>query len=89
MVKAVHDLLDTRGIVPPVDVEDVYIRRPQLLERVLDRDVHRFDIVSDIVHLLPYVFVRVLVVSCILLVVSPPGSSAYNACLLTFVATTI
>jgi hypothetical protein len=39
IVKRVHDLLNGCGPIPPVHVQDVDVRRAQLLERGLYRDV--------------------------------------------------
>ena len=38
-VQAVHDLLDARGVVPPMDVENIDIVSPQFLERRFKGDV--------------------------------------------------
>ena len=50
-VEAVHDFLDGGGEVPPVQVEDVDVVGLQLLEAVLDGDVHGFEGVADEVGL--------------------------------------
>lgn len=36
VVESVHHLLDRGGVVPEVDIEDVNVRRLELLERVVD-----------------------------------------------------
>lgn len=41
MVQIVHNLFDAGGEVPPMQVEDVDVRRPQFLQRGLDADVER------------------------------------------------
>lgn len=46
-MQTVHDLLNARGPIPPMQVEDVNIGRSELLQRCFDRDVHRFDIIAD------------------------------------------
>lgn len=55
-----HELLNTGGVVPIVDVEQVDVRRPQFLERRLDIEVERLRIVATIEHLLRDLVVVVL-----------------------------
>ena len=47
MMQAVHHFLNTAGIVPPMNIEDVDVACAQLLERFFDGDVQRFHIVAD------------------------------------------
>ena len=51
-VKAVHHLFDASLPIPPVDIEDVDVRRPQFLQARFDTHVHRFHAVSRVQHLL-------------------------------------
>lgn len=73
MVQAVHDLFDAGGVVPPVHIEDVDVRRAQLLERIFSGEVHRFGVVPDVVGLLAYVLGSLLVISCVLQTEVSPG----------------
>ena len=51
-VERIHDLLDGGSPVPPVQVEKIYVRGAELLERRIHGDTKRFSIVSSIVNLL-------------------------------------
>jgi hypothetical protein len=51
-MQPIHHLLDAGIPVPPVHVKDVDVRGAQLLETGLQTEMHRFDVVSDIVRLL-------------------------------------
>ena len=50
----------------PVDVQNVNIIRPKLLQRRLDRQEHRFEVVARIVDLLTNLGCRAFEVGCIL-----------------------
>ena len=49
-MKRVDDLFDRGGIVPPVYVEEVDVRRAQLFERGFHGKVKRLGVVPRIVH---------------------------------------
>lgn len=51
-MQTVHDLLDARGVVPPVDKEDVDVVRTELLQRCLDGHVQRLYVVPEVLGLL-------------------------------------
>lgn len=51
-MQAVHELLDGRGPVPPMDVEDVDVRRAELLQASLDTEFHGLGAVAQQVRLL-------------------------------------
>lgn len=52
VMETVHDFLHAGGVVPPVNIENIDIAGAKLLERVLDREMQRLDIVTDISRLL-------------------------------------
>jgi len=52
VVESIHHFLDGRLPIPPVDIEYVDVRRPQLLQAGFNADMHRLYIVSDIQRLL-------------------------------------
>lgn len=51
-MQTIHDLLDGRVPVPPMDIKDVDVRGAELLQAVFKTDVHRLDTVPSIVCLL-------------------------------------
>ena len=65
-VKSLHELLDTSGVVPVVDVEEVDVSRPQFLERSFDVEVERLGVVATIEDLLSDGVVVILVAGRIL-----------------------
>lgn len=54
VVETLHDLLDPRGEVPIMDVEDVDVTRLELFEGRLDAQRQRFGIVGTKVRLLQF-----------------------------------
>ena len=50
-VQRVHNLLDGRAMIPPVQVENVEIRSTQLLERSFYRHIEGLGVVTRIVDL--------------------------------------
>jgi hypothetical protein len=52
VMKPIHHLLDAGVPVPPVHVEDVDVCGAQFLKTGLHTNVHGFEVVSGIVHLL-------------------------------------
>jgi hypothetical protein len=65
-MKRVHDLLDRGGPIPPVHIQDVDVRRTQLLEGRLNGQVQRFCVVSRVVHLVSDTILATFEVGCIL-----------------------
>lgn len=64
-VEGVHHFFDGGLPVPPMEVENVDIRRPEPFQACLEAEMHRFDAVSGIQHLvadiaIPYVIRGVL-----------------------------
>ena len=51
-MKTVHDFLDRSAPIPPVNVENVDVRRTKLLQTGLDTDVQRLRVVSRVVDFL-------------------------------------
>lgn len=51
-VETIHHFFDRGLPVPPVDVEDIDIRRPELFQACFQADMHRFDAVPRVQHLL-------------------------------------
>ena len=51
-MKRMHNLLDTRCKIPIVDIEQIDVSRPQILERAFKGKMHRLDIVPGIHDLL-------------------------------------
>ena len=49
-MKRVHDLLDRSGPIPPVHVQDIYIRRAQFLEGCLHGDVEGLCVIPGVIH---------------------------------------
>ena len=56
-VEAIHHLFDGGLPIPPVDVENIDIRRPEVLQACLQAEMHRLDIVPRVHHLLSDVVV--------------------------------
>lgn len=52
VVQPVHDFFDRRGVVPPMHVEDVDVGRAEFLERGLNGEEHRFEVVPRVVDFL-------------------------------------
>lgn len=52
MVQTVHHFFDTCGVIPPVDIEDINVGGTQLLQGIFQGEMHRFDVVSNVVCLL-------------------------------------
>jgi hypothetical protein len=52
VVETIHHFLDGSIPVPPMHVEDVDVCGAQFLQASFHTNVHRFDVVSDVVHLL-------------------------------------
>jgi hypothetical protein len=50
-VQRVHNLLDGRGVIPPVHVENVEIRSAQLLERSFYGHIEGLGVVTRVVDL--------------------------------------
>ena len=51
-VEAIHHFFDGGLPVPPVDVENIDIRRPEVLQACLQAEMHRLEIVPRVHHLL-------------------------------------
>ena len=51
-MQAVHDLFDGCMQVPVVEVQDVDIRRPQLLKARLNAELEILEVVTNVVHAL-------------------------------------
>ena len=65
-MKRVHDLLDRGSPIPPVYIQDVDVRRTQLLEGRLNGHTQRFCMVSSVVHLVSDIILATLEVARIL-----------------------
>ena len=52
IVKTIHDLLDATCIVPEMDIKQIDVGGSQLLERILNGDVHGLDTVTRVENLL-------------------------------------
>ena len=51
-MQRIHHFLDGRLVVPPVNVQDIDVACPELLQTGFDTDVQRLRVVSCIVYLL-------------------------------------
>ena len=66
IMKRVHDLINRSGPIPPMHVQDVDVRRTQLLEGCLDGDVEGLCVISGVVHQVSNVILSPLEVACVL-----------------------
>ena len=66
MVQAIHDFLDTAGVIPPMQVEDIDVVGSELLEGSMNGNMHRFEVVARVMHLLLDVLRRSLEVRRVL-----------------------
>ena len=46
-VETMHNFLDTGSEIPPVNIKQIDVVRTQLLQRTVDRDMHRLERVAD------------------------------------------
>ena len=69
-MKRVHDLLDRSGPIPPVHVQDIYIRRAQFLEGCLHGDVEGLCVIPAVIHLVSEFMLASLKVGCVLMITS-------------------
>ena len=51
-MESVHHLLDTSGIVPPVNIEQIDVGGPELLQGAFDGEVHGLHVVAAIQYFL-------------------------------------
>ena len=49
-MKSIHNLLNGSIPVPPMQIQDVYVRRAKLLETGFNAHTHGLDIVSTIIN---------------------------------------
>ena len=75
VMKRVHDLLDRGGPIPPVHIQNVDVRGPQLLEGRLDGDVEGLCVIPGVIHLVGVLILAPLKVGCVLM-----KTSAYLIC---------
>ena len=66
IMESVHDFFDASGVIPPMKVEDIYVVRAKLAQRILYRDMHRLGIVSGVMRALRNFRRTALVVGCVL-----------------------
>ena len=59
-MQAIHDLLNRGVPVPPVHVQNVDVRSPQLLQAGIYADVHRLDVVTGIHEFLAHIVIATL-----------------------------
>jgi hypothetical protein len=62
-VETMHDFLNTRSEVPPMNVQQINIISTQLLQRTVDRNVHGLEGIADKVRLKGLCITRVTAVS--------------------------
>ena len=65
-VEGTHDLLNAGFIIPPMNVEEIDIIRPQLLERIAYGNMERLVVVSKMQYLLFNVLISLLVIGRVL-----------------------
>jgi hypothetical protein len=65
-VQRIYDLLNWGAIVPPVQVENIYVRAAELFERRIDRYTKRFGMIPCIVNLVGDLVLASLEAGCIL-----------------------
>jgi hypothetical protein len=65
-MKAIHDLLDTGIIVPPVNIQDINVCCSQLLQAGVDAGVHRLDVVTSVIDLVLDAFFAAYIVCRVL-----------------------
>jgi hypothetical protein len=51
-VESVHHFLDAGRVVPPVNIEQIDVGRPELLQGTLDSEMHGLDVITAIQNLL-------------------------------------
>lgn len=61
LVQTLHDLLDRRGVIPPVNVEDIDIVGLELEQRAFERVLERLFVVAGVVDLDAFVSPVILV----------------------------
>ena len=69
-MKRVHDLLDRRGPIPPVHVQDIDIRGAEFLEGCFDGDVEGLCMIPAVIHLVGVSFLPSLKVGGVLMITS-------------------
>jgi len=50
-MQTVHNFLNRRLVIPPVHIQDIDVRRPQLLQAGFDAHVHALHVIADMVRL--------------------------------------
>jgi len=53
-MECIHDLFDRGGPIPPMNIQDVEIRRAQVLQGCLDGNAETLCVISGVVHLVSY-----------------------------------
>lgn len=66
VMQSIHDFLNTCFIIPPMNIQDINIVGPELLQACVDTEVERLDVVADVVDLLLNVILSTLIVGRIL-----------------------
>ena len=71
-VQRIHDFLDTGAVVPPVQVQNIYVCSAKLLKRRIHGYTKRFGIVSPIIDFVSNMILTSFEAGCILVISQRP-----------------
>ena len=71
-VQRIHDFFDTGAVVPPVQVQNIYVCRAKLLKRRIHGYTERFGIVSPVINLVGDMILTSFEARCILAISQRP-----------------